>query len=218
MRVGERIKIMQAAMNRESEVWLYSYADLITNLMAFFVIMFVVAHSKEGGWQGLQESIRSALNGKSVIEEPADALQDQLKKLQLLTHVSFQKTPKGAMLTIAGGLHFDSYSSTINAATAEVLSGILQALRGSKSSFRIDVEGHADAQPIGTGGAYPTNWELSAARAGAVVRFLSEAGVDPKKMRAIGMGDTKPISSVDQENRRVALVIEFEESSGEPAR
>ena len=87
------------------------------------------------------------------------------------------------------------------------------ARRLADSDYRITVEGHTDNRPIETW-RYPSNWELSAARAAAVVRQLIEAGIRPQRLHAVGLADTQPIASNDSaagraENRRVDLVLEL---------
>lgn len=81
------------------------------------------------------------------------------------------------------------------------------------SDYRITVEGHTDNRPIQTW-RYPSNWELSAARAAAVVRQLIDAGIRPGRLHAVGLADTQPIAGNDTatgraENRRVDLVLEL---------
>lgn len=87
------------------------------------------------------------------------------------------------------------------------------AARLDGSDYRITVEGHTDNRPIQTW-RYPSNWELSAARAAAVVRELIDAGIDPERLQAVGLADTQPIAGNDTptgraENRRVDLVLEL---------
>ncbi|HER35283.1 MAG: OmpA family protein [Halothiobacillaceae bacterium] len=84
--------------------------------------------------------------------------------------------------------------------------------RLTDSAYRITVEGHTDDRPIDTW-RYPSNWELSAARAAAVVRQLIDAGIRPSRLNAVGLADTQPIAdngtlSGRAENRRVDLVLD----------
>jgi chemotaxis protein MotB len=79
------------------------------------------------------------------------------------------------------------------------------------NNYPIQVEGHTDNVPI-SGFLFPSNWELSSARAGAVVRLLAEDGIDPALMAAIGYADNKPIDNNDtpegrSRNRRVNVMI-----------
>ncbi|MFN2382446.1 MAG: flagellar motor protein MotB [Guyparkeria sp.] len=87
------------------------------------------------------------------------------------------------------------------------------ASRLGESDYQITVEGHTDNRPIQTW-RYPSNWELSAARAAAVVRELIDAGIRPNRLHAVGLADTQPIAANDSatgraENRRVDLVLEI---------
>jgi chemotaxis protein MotB len=90
---------------------------------------------------------------------------------------------------------------------------VIQRLGGALAPFPnpIRVEGHTDNKPISTVAFY-SNWELSAARAGSVVRVLQAQGVGPERLAVIGYGDTRPIKPNDSEqnrnaNRRVVVVI-----------
>ena len=81
--------------------------------------------------------------------------------------------------------------------------------------WTVSVEGHTDNSPIGArlSESYPSNWELSVARAAAAVRFLTEKGVDSDRLAAVGYGDTRPVASNDtptgrELNRRVELILE----------
>lgn len=91
-----------------------------------------------------------------------------------------------------------------------VLRKLLPVLKGS--DYAVTVEGHTDALPI-RGGQYPSNWELSSARAGRVVRYLASNGIGRARLRAIGYADTRPLARNDTEqgrasNRRVEIILE----------
>jgi chemotaxis protein MotB len=84
------------------------------------------------------------------------------------------------------------------------------------------VEGHTDNVPLGKGGAYATNWELSSARALAVVKLLQDSGLDPSRLSAEGCGQYRPIDNNDSpegrsHNRRIEIVLSPIESFGESA-
>lgn len=83
----------------------------------------------------------------------------------------------------------------------------------SKGGYNIVVEGHTDSVPVRNKGRYPSNWELSTARAGSVVRYLQASGIDKAHLKAVGYADTRPLASNKDadgraRNRRVELVIE----------
>jgi chemotaxis protein MotB len=106
---------------------------------------------------------------------------------------------------------FGSGSSTLGADGRDALRKVAEALRGVQGRA-IRVEGHTDDVPTGAGGPFPTNWELSAARALAVVRYLQDAGVDPTRLSGVGYGEFQPIeSNATPEgrslNRRIEIVL-----------
>jgi chemotaxis protein MotB len=113
------------------------------------------------------------------------------------------------MLRIADHLLFDSASASLTPSGKATLAQLTDKLGAFPG--RISVEGHSDNRPITTS-RYPSNWELSSARASAVLRFLTQQGIDATRLRAIGYADTKPLSSNDDargraSNRRVELVL-----------
>jgi chemotaxis protein MotB len=106
---------------------------------------------------------------------------------------------------------FASGSATIGADGRDALRKVAQALRGLTGKA-IRVDGHTDNVPTGTSGAFPTNWELSSARALAVVRFMQESGVDPTRLSAAGFGEFRPIESNESPegrslNRRIEITL-----------
>lgn len=109
------------------------------------------------------------------------------------------------------------YSSAKADLSLEGLVALRKLLPVLKSSdYTITVEGHTDALPI-RGGQYPSNWELSSARAGRVVRYLAANGIASKRLRAIGYADTRALASNNTEqgrssNRRVEIIL------GQPGR
>ena len=95
-------------------------------------------------------------------------------------------------------------------AAVRALSAVAQVL--APTDFPISVEGHTDNTPISTP-QFPSNWELSGARASSVVRLFVDNGVDPRRLAAMGYADQRPVADNantegKQRNRRVAITIE----------
>lgn len=114
-------------------------------------------------------------------------------------------------LRVKDNILFATGEAGLSGAGQDLLSQLAERL--DDSEYRITVEGHTDNRPIQTW-RYPSNWELSAARAAAVVRELIDAGIRPRRLHAVGMADTQPIAGNDTEtgraeNRRVDLVLEL---------
>lgn len=106
---------------------------------------------------------------------------------------------------------FASGSATLGADGREALRKVAEALRGVEGRM-IRVEGHTDDVPTGHGGPFASNWELSAARALAVVRFLQNQGVDPTRLSGAGHGEYQPLAPNDtpegrSQNRRIEIVL-----------
>ncbi len=120
-------------------------------------------------------------------------------------------------------LRFESGEATITSEGYQVLDELIAHLKADAGDRLIRVEGHADNMEIGPAlkSRYQTNWDLSKARAGGVLRYLIEkGGIDSEKLSSVGHGDTKPITSNAteagrQKNRRVDIVLYSPESAGE---
>ena len=120
-------------------------------------------------------------------------------------------------------LRFESGEATITSEGYQVLDGLIAYLKTAVGDRLIRVEGHADNQEIGPSlkSRYQTNWDLSKARAGGVLRYLTEkGGIDSVKLSSVGYGDTKPMASNATEmgrekNRRVDIVLYSPESAKE---
>jgi chemotaxis protein MotB len=106
---------------------------------------------------------------------------------------------------------FASGSATVGAEGKEALRKVADALKGLQGKV-IRVEGHTDNVPTGSSGPFASNWELSSARALAVVHFLQDAGVDPTRLSGAGFAEFQPIGSNDtpegrSQNRRIEIVL-----------
>ena len=125
----------------------------------------------------------------------------------------------------ANQLHFESGEATIRPEGYQLLDKLAGQLNSSQTHQMIRVEGHADSMEIGPSlqTTYPTNWELSKARAAGVVRYLiTKGGIDSARIVSVGYGDTRPLSSNAmesgrQQNRRVEIVIYSPETAGAPS-
>jgi chemotaxis protein MotB len=121
-------------------------------------------------------------------------------------------------------LHYESGEATIKPEGYQALDQLVELLNAAPPEQLIRVEGHADNMEIGPSlkSVYPTNWDLSKARASGVLRYLVEkGGIDSARMSSIGYGDTKPVVSNAteagrQKNRRVDIVLYTPESAKTP--
>src|SRR5699024_6300 len=124
--------------------------------------------------------------------------------------ISANRTEEGVHLVLQDSILFDSGEAVILDSGVPFLDEVGLLLTGIDNTVR--VEGHTDSRPISTY-RYPSNWELSGARAGSVVRhFIEEQDLDPNRFLIAGYGDTRPVVKDDtpenmSKNRRVEIVI-----------
>jgi chemotaxis protein MotB len=226
------------------ERWLVSYADFITLLFAFFVVMYSISSLNEGKYKILSDSLVGVFNQPdravkpipigeerphttqpdvSQVDEPSQSSQEPIDPLESIMHSmreafadlidSKQLTVRGNELWIEIELNSSLLFPSGDALPNDHAFNLLEKVAGILAPFDnpIHVEGFTDNLPISTD-KFPTNWELSAARAGSVVRMLAADGVDPSRLAAVGYGEFQPIADNSTaegraRNRRVILVI-----------
>ncbi|MCG7600113.1 OmpA family protein [Halomonas sp. McH1-25] len=138
-----------------------------------------------------------------------DKAVQEANALPTIEGVEVSRIKQGITLRIQDHLLFDSADATLTDEGREVIQRLVAML--SELEGTISVEGHSDSRSINTP-RFPSNWELSSMRATSILRYLSEAGIDASRMRAIGYADTQPIASNDTvagraANRRVEVII-----------
>ena len=237
------------------ERWLVSYADFITLLFAFFVVMFAASKADSKKTAQFSEAVQVAFKDLSVFTpssksvsldsaggteankiigsptpgysqahaeavvpsgEKSDIhavkaqLQQMLKEEMQQNVVRITEDSRGITVSLAEAGFFDPGSASVKPAGLQVLQRIAEKLRQIPQNLR--VEGHTDNIPIHTA-QFPSNWELSTARATNVLEYLiTNADVPPERLSAVGYGQYRPTASNEKAdgraaNRRVDLVI-----------
>jgi len=206
----------QSTSSGGGDDWLATWADAITLLMAFFVMMFAVETGEDsaGRMSQVLNSIEQSLGNKPVLlpgpggnkdgndsliksharPNPLAALRAAESQMVVL-QVNARKSSDGKSLEfeLFAGEMFDPGSATIRAgmvADMERVAEAIQTVAGYRPDYAVTVEGYTDDTPISTA-AYPSNWELSASRAAHVVRFLVDQGLDADRLHAAGYGETR---------------------------
>jgi len=211
------------------ERWLVSYADFITLLFAFFVVMYSISSVNDGKYRTVSESIKAALNpivsppssptpvalsaSKAALTAPDSpgSKEVAIRKLRNLVK-GIKASPQLAMvritekvngdivITIPDQLLFNSGEAAVRSEALRFLEGLGTAIIELNRHTRI--EGHTDNVPIRTA-QFPSNWELSSTRAVMVVRVLSELyGVPADHLAAVGHAETRPVTAnADAEQR-----------------
>ena len=183
---------MQRRSHTSDEGWLLSYADLITNLLIFFVMMLAAADVSKSKMQQIAEGISGIEQPASLssIQEEIDA---RIAEAGLEEMIQTDLTDDGLKLSLNSGLMFDSGQAQIRSEQASTLDSMLQTLVPYAERYGFAVEGHTDSNPVGVGSAYRSNWELSADRANAVRARLETVGVEQGRIRVEGYADTVPL-------------------------
>ncbi len=175
------------------ESWLLSYADLITNLLLFFVVLLTAANLSRGRLQQIAKSISGAESPASL-ESIRKEIETQIASHKLQDLVRTTLSRDGLELSLNSGLVFDSGKAKIRPELEQTLSTMLQVLGPYSTKYAFAVEGHTDSTPITNGGGgFASNWELSSARAIVVRQRLEDAGVSRARIRVEGYADTKPM-------------------------
>ena len=260
------------------EAWAIPYGDLVTLLLAFFVVMYAMSSVNEGKYRILSDSLVAAFRGsprtlqpvqvgeKSVgsgadinmtivqqamldgqprsmleptplqvsdvmsqgarhaseayeaehtsaaimeLESVAAEVEEAMGELIRDQMIVVRRHGVWVEVEIRTDILFPSGVATLSPEAQRILQQLAQTLKPFPNPIRVD--GHTDNRPIRSA-AFPSNWELSAARAASVVHLFSQAGMDPRRLAVVGLGEYRPAQSNDTVqgrniNRRVLLVI-----------
>ena len=225
-------KLMKRKSQEGDELWLVSYADMVTLLLGLFVILYSFSTIDSTKLSAVSDNISSAL-GKSEKEKARKESKEKIvskekRKIQalsmmvnmvgqgnmesfvkdmeniekrkqkaevvrnILAQEALNKESNLLEIVIPSQFLFASGSTTIPAATLKQLAPIAKKIKSLENLVEVDIEGHSDATPISTG-PYPSNWALSAARAGSVAQALIKHGVKPNLLKPHGLSSTRPL-------------------------
>lgn len=223
--------------------WMTTFSDLMSLLLTFFILLFSMSNVDAKKFQDVTNSLRASFlgGGEYILEgtvsdsvitmdgvqdlpeanidgilipqeiyDMYEKVADYLMENQLETVVTYSMDSKGVYVNIKDSILFDTGSAALKDGGIDFLS----QMEGLINDFDNDIviEGHTDNVPINNV-LYPTNWELSTARAVNVVRYLSEIeGIAPERLSARGYGEYSPIAPNDTvenraSNRRVNIFI-----------
>jgi chemotaxis protein MotB len=175
--------------------WLMSYADMITLLLCFFVIFVGASEPKKDKMSALSEGMAGKF-GTVELATPFQgvfrSLQAVVENHQVLKDVSIEKGENTLSLEISSMSLYKDKTADFNEKMVPVLVEVAQTLSTIQfMDYRVIVEGHTNDVPVNNP-YFPSNWELSSARASRVVRFFIDHGIKPERLRAVGYADTKP--------------------------
>ena len=221
--------------------WMTTYGDMVTLLLTFFVLMFAMSTINEQKFLKAAASLREKLGvldkNVSVIGELSPAIgtagvsREQVDVLESMERIAeiFQEEslediatveitgPGEVFIRMGDQLLFAPGESGLKPQAIRVLSGIANSIKGKTET--VYIEGHTDTIPINTP-EFPSNWELSSARAISVVRLLEDQGIPPNQLAAVGHSHYVPLETNSTKegrakNRRVELYITWSEVGNE---
>jgi chemotaxis protein MotB len=242
---------MEESTNQDR--WMVSYADFITVLFAFFVVLFASAYQENHSIKKVSKAIHygfvdlesfsskgsdsDTVHSQLLLDRPASThptedakagqrdetaatgidIEELRRQLEAAIgrelkdgQVTMSVTPEGFVISLKDLGFFDSGQAALRPGAADKIERIAKVL--AQHGFYLRVEGHSDNQPIHTA-QFDSNWELSTARAMAVLTLLiNESGLDPGKISLAGYGQYRPIADNAapdgrKMNRRVDLVV-----------
>ena len=170
----------------EPEDWLTTYADAITLLMAFFVMLLTFAEYDIPAYQEAVKAIQENVGNREEAT-PTEVLQQEIKEIvtsqQADQVVTVTVDDKGIVIELASNAFYEPGSATVRQAAIPVLQQIAQTLSSARyDSYAIEVEGHTDDDPISTE-LFPSNWELSGGRATRSRRTTNRVSVHRSGLR-----------------------------------
>lgn len=196
-------------------IMLTSFASLEHSRITQFVQSFATAVSVFDGGRSLEPG-KTVINADAMVvdkEDPIALLFEKVKqagKQNGLDPISIQRSDRGVIMTLADKMLFESGEAVLSASSHDLLKKIGMIVNSTHA--RVDIQGHTDDQPIRTH-AFPSNWELSTARAVNVLRYLiADAGVPSHRLSAVGMSEYHPLvpnNSAENRarNRRVEIIF-----------
>jgi chemotaxis protein MotB len=219
------------------EAWLLPYSDLMTLLLAVFIVLFAVsnidkAKSEQMAAEFSEQMMNQSYNAASAVKVP-DAtptgaaiqqiksekdkmealkaeLDAKLEKDNLTSSVKTSIDERGLVISLNNAIFFDPGSAELKKDTEKTLLEIANTISVMNNYIR--VEGHTDNVPMNST-VYRSNWDLSAARAANMVRLLTEhTSIPPERLIAVGYGEYRPVADNSTEagrakNRRIDIIV-----------
>ena len=215
-------KKLNQTSNESEEDWLVTYSDAVTLILCFFVLLISISEPNKEKFEQIKEQLSEQLKEdvSKPFEELSQDIQAMISEQMLDETVSVEETERGIIIEISASSFFESGKAQFKAKAVPILLDISAILQDfDYEDYLIEVEGHTDDVPLKGSGQFPSNWELSGARASGVVRFFIEEGLQKERMRAKAFADTQPkVPNIDEEsnpieenreiNRRIAIKIE----------
>jgi len=180
--------------------WLYSYADLMTQLLIFSILMLAVL--------GLEAPREERKRDRDLLET-VEQVEKYVRESGLAGSMAIDRAADRIVIRMTSAILFEEAQASLTPRAEGALAGLVPVLARAPSLLR--VEGHTDDVPIRSA-HFPSNWELSTARAISVLKYLEDRGIDRARLSVAGYGEFRPLAPNDSAerrsiNRRVEIVV-----------
>lgn len=210
--------------NEETDDWMVTYADAMTLVMGFFVLILSMSMINQSKFEEVAAAIDEGLLKKekkqtvSPLNELNKNLSQTLLEHQVLPQEAIEQGDNYLKIDLPGNILFATGSAELGSGSSRLIADIANDINAfSLPEFNIEIEGHTDDIPISTV-RFPSNWELSSSRAISVLQVFLAQGVDGNRLKAIGYAETRPkVPNTDAQgnairenqklNRRVEIKI-----------
>jgi chemotaxis protein MotB len=213
------------AQPKDEGLWLMSFCDLSLTLLACFALMLSYSTLDKKKFETVSEGMTGVDQPKATVEREQTNNLKTISK-EMLAEIKKQKLDatviydaNGVLVEFKDKLFFASGSAKMNTQYANLTDRLMKIVANSPSKYQLVLEGHTDDQPLGARSIYRSNWDLSSARALAMLNELSRRGVPDNRMSAVAYAHTRPKVPYDKKNgtqldvarnanRRVAIRIQ----------
>lgn len=223
---GGRFAKRRKGGSSDDNAWLETYADAITLLMAFFVVLLSLSKTDVAKYERVAQAIRAEISHQPapVLDRPDipevanpsvgdkeggsegldDRLATRIEPIAQHENVTVETTSEAILIEFSGTLLYDTGSAVLRKKALPVIDEVTESLLEIKDAdYNVTVEGHTDDVPIGLS-VFPSNWELSSARATSIVRRMLDKGVTKGSVSASAFADTRPlVPNVDAQGKGI---------------
>ncbi len=184
----------------EGEPWLVSYADLMTLLFGFFVLMYTFAAAKvpDDSMLSIRKELATFFGGEYALplKNVAEEFKSSVEGTGIEKNLDVKLAPEGLEMIMRSKVLFLPGRAELHSSARKAFEHLAKVIvarqEKDKTEYVIYFEGHTDSDPVSAKNIFPSNWELSAARASSVLRVFEGKGYSPKQMVALGYGSSRP--------------------------
>lgn len=206
----------------EDSIWLTSYADLMTLIACFFILMVAFANFDSQSFSRKSREMSKYFSGDKPLDQEGEPMSQLMERLQvdpaLKESAQLKMVMEGIEVNFSGSALFESGQAELRPEILDALDIMIDLIHEKTPDARVLVEGHTDDAPLINSSKYRNNWELSGARSARVVERFEEFGFTPQNLAAVGYGSTRPLKPNHdkegtallgnmKENRRVVIKI-----------